>query len=290
MAIGDLINDVDYTLEFNGLLLGGDSNYNLIKIEGLLDLPSIRSADKDKLRRHGQYAGDDFLDARTITVTFDLYAATQDDLSSLISELELALAPCSDEQPLVFHIPGVAGGNTARANARCRRKALPVTMEYRYGLPQAIVEFHATDPRLYLNDLQTKQIGLAANASGLTFDATPSFVFGDAASGGYMTVTNQGSFATSPTFRIYGPIENPRIENVTSEKTFALDIEIVDGNYIDIDFENRSILENGVASRYSSMTVSSEWFSLEPGDTEIRFTADAYTDASLAILYRSAWL
>jgi hypothetical protein len=289
MANGDLIS-ADWQMQIGDLLLGDGTSYNLTKIEGLADLPPIRSGDRDRLRRHGNYPGDDFLDGRSVVVTLDIAADDEDHLATLMDELSVALAPTTDEHAVCFKVPGVAGGATTRLNARVRRKSLPLTMAYKYLLPQAVVEFYATDPRLYVNELHSASVTLASGGGGMTFPATFPLSFGGLPTGGRTNATNQGTFGSYPRFYLHGPLVNPRIANETTGETIGLDITIAQGDYLLVDTETRSVLANGTASRYSNLTVDNEWFDLEPGDNDLRLRAATATAGYLIAEWRSAYV
>jgi hypothetical protein len=289
MAEGDLITG-DWEMEVNGLLLGGESPYSIARIDGILDQPETRSADRLRLRRHGMIPGDDFLGGRTVTVTLEVYGEDDAAFADNVHDLGLALAPGEDEAPLVFQLPGVAGGGLRRLYCRPRRRSLPVGLEFFYRMPLAVVEFFATDPRLYDNTESEGLSSLPSAGGGLNFDAAFPIVFGALSTGGTINATNAGTFPTSPTFRIDGPVTNPRIENVTTGQTLSFTGSLAEGEFLLIDTEARTVLLGGTASRYSWIDADAEWWDLPPGTSEVTFRASTTTEASLTMTWRSAWV
>lgn len=289
MAVGDLVTG-DWMLEFNSLALGGETPYALVLAEGFVDLPGVRSSDRQVLRRHGLHPGDDFLLGREVTLTFEVYADTDADLATYVAAFQDAFRPGRSEAPLVFQFPGVAGGNKARVNVRHRGLAAPVNLEWHYRIPRLVARLAATDPRVYANAETSASTSLPSAGGGLNFDAVADFTFGAVSTGGTITAENAGTFGTPVTFRIDGPATDPRVENLTTGESLGLDVTVADGDYLVIDTAARTVLLNGTASRYSSLVSGSSFFDLEPGENELTFRAATTTTATLTAAWRSAWV
>lgn len=291
MAAGDLIT-TDWQIEYNGVLLGDGTPYSLVQVTGLLEAPEVRTSDRSRLRRHGLTAGDDFLGGRAVAVTVEVYSASDAAFATDMAALLAATVPgnSAGELPLVFQIPGVAGGGKRFVSARLRRRSAPVDLQYLYRAPVVELEFQTTSPYFVENALQTATSVLPSAAGGLTFNATFPLLFGAAATGGTISATNSGNFDTYPTFRIDGPVVNPRITNATTGETLALNITLATGEFLTIDSDQRTILLGGTASRYSSLDSSSVWWDLAPGTSNVTFRAATSTAAVLTMTWRSAWV
>lgn len=289
MAAGDLVV-ADWQMEYGGVLFGDSSAFAIARIEGLLDTPELRSSDRQRLRRHGLIPGDDFLNGRTITVTFEVFGEDQATFNEAVERFQGALVPCDDEAPLYFRIPGVAGGGKRLINCRPRRLSMPVDLDFFYRLPLATVQFYATDPLIYEGTEQSAISTLPTAGGGLEFDLTFDAVFGAVSTGGTIAATNEGTFDTSPVFRIDGPVTNPRIENVTTGKVLSFTGTIPEGQYLLVDVDARTVLLNGTASRYSWIDRDAVWWDLPPGTNEVTFRASTTTEATLTMTWRSAWV
>lgn len=287
MAAGDLITQ-DYEVEYQGLLMGGSTAYGIIGIDGLLDLPDVDSGDRQRLRRHGLHAGDDFMGGRSVTVELDIFDTST--LSATLDALTEATAPGSDEAFLVFQLPGVAGGSKAGIWARPRKRKLPIGEEFYYGIPEAAVEFFATDPRIYSAVSNSEVVGLPSGGPGASFNFTFNLSFGGVSESGTIYLTNDGTFSTPWTARIDGPVTNPSIENVLTGDTLSFNIVVASGDYLLLNSDDRSVLLNGTASRYSSLDAGSSWWELEPGSNEVKFRASTTTAATLTLTWRDAWV
>jgi len=287
---GELVTD-NWQMEYRGAALGSGTAFDMVQIEGLLDLPEIQTSDRLRLRRHGLYQGDDFAGRRAVVLTLEVDAADVDALNTELSTLLEITRPGLEESPLILQIPGVADGGKRRLNVRPRRRNVPVNLDFYYGLPLVTVEFVATDPRIY-NDTESLSLtALPAGGGGLLFPAAAPLVFVESTTNGDVNAQNDGTFPVAPVLRVDGPITNPTIENLEQGKTLELDIVVAGGDFLLIDTEARSIMLNGTASRYSSLLPVSEWWDLEPGANTIRFRSDTNTeDAVLSVSFRSAWL
>lgn len=289
MAAGDLIT-ADWEIEYRGLLSGGDNPIALVQIDGLLDLPPVRSADQVLLRRHGAHPGDDFADVRQVVLTFELYGDTEAELAELVEQLQAAYRPGGPEEPLVFRIPGVAGGSKAQLWCRPRRRKLPIDLSFHRRIPVATIELVATDPVLHATAESSGTTTLPTTSGGHSWPNSWPWTWGAVSAGGSILAVNEGSFDAEVTFRIDGPVTNPRIEHVVSGATIAWNGTLAVGDYLVIDTRSRTVLLDGTASRYAELDPSTRWFALQPGTNEIAFRAITPTAATLSAVWRSAWI
>lgn len=289
MAVGDLVT-ADWELEYQSFAFGGDSDYSVARIEGLVDMPAMQSGDRNRLLRHGLHPGDDFLADRTIRMVLEVYGADSTELATNVQALLTALRPGQDEAALVMQVPGVANGAKVLVWARPRRRSAPVDREWFYNLPVVSVEWVATDPRLYAASESSQQIALPSTSGGLTFSVTPPLTFGAVSTGGEQTLNNAGTFQTSPSFKIVGPVTDPKLLNVTTGKTWHYVGSVSAGDYLLVDMDARTVLLNGTASRYSNLAAASVFWDLEPGDNIVQYRAASYTASIATASWRSAWI
>lgn len=276
-------------MTYKGLLLSTVANgLGLVEIEGVYDTPDIRTADMDRARSHGQWAGVDLLGGRAITATVQIARPHPDEGSW--AALQAALRPTGDESPLVIELSGFANGYSVQTDARIRRVSIPVDADrYQFGYPQATVEWWATDPRFYNTAETTETVDIAApGGNGLTFDATFDLEFGGAIPSGIINVTNDGNFETPWVVEFSGLVNDVRIESVTTGKTLYFDGTVLDGQTLRIDSANRTVTLDG-ASRYSWLIPGSQWFDLAPGANQLRLAANAGSGSG-TLTFRSAWI
>lgn len=278
----------DKQIEFRGLRL--DGSYEIQSIEGLADAAEIRSSDKARVVRHGLAAGFDYLGGRSVVLTVAIYSFSSATFRSAVADFREAFAASggSTEYPLTFQFPGIADGVTALINCRARKLSLPMDSTYWADMATATVELFATDPLIYSAAEATTTLALGVSSGGLTFPLTFPMTFGASGNSGLTTVTNAGSAPSAPTFRIYGPVTNPSLRNETLDREISVGIVLGSGEFLDIDVASRSVLLGGAASRYSSLTAA-EWWELQPGGNQIRYTAASGTGVTVDLTWRSAW-
>jgi hypothetical protein len=279
----------DWQIIFNGLTIGGGgTRFGLIEIVGLHDTPPVRMSNRDRARAHGQYAGTTYLSGRPLVATCEVMAPHPN--NAVWDAFSSALVPGGAEMEWQAQIPGVAGGRLIQLLAQVTGLRMPQGRDYMFGKGVASVEWWATDPLIYdaeETSLATTMASLAG--TGFTFPLTFPLSFGGPVSGGIITATNEGEYPAPWSATIAGPVTDPRIENVTTGQTIGFVGSLAAGEELVIDSKERSVLLDGVASRYSWLTSGSEWFALAPGDNQIRL-AGAAGAGSLTLSFRSTWV
>lgn len=124
----------------------------------------------------------------------------------------------------------------------------------------------------------------------LTFDRTyvPTLPVGT------VNAINVGTARACPEFRLFGPVTNPLIENLTSGEQLRFVTTLTAGQWLEIDCRNKTVRLNGLKAqnRYNTLDFDvSEWIGLYPGDNLIRYRPDTITGAAFArVAYRSSWI
>lgn len=272
--------------EFNGLAFGPGTAYHVAGMEGFDDLPPVRSSDLERPNAHGAYPGVDYLGRRTVVLTLQLVATTPAEFDTQVQTLKDALTILPEgEYPLRF------AGNTRRLYCRPRNRHIPNNTLYPQRHAAAPIEFVASDPRIYDDTETTASTALPESSGGMEFPVTFPLVFGTVTSEGTLLATNDGNFPSPLVVTFVGPVDNPSLTNVTLAKTVTFDMSLADGDQLVVDLNERSAILNGTASRSSKLRSGSQWFDLDPGDNELRFSASTYSAAAYAYLaWRSAWI
>lgn len=280
----------DWTVTFGGLTIGGDgSPYQLSELVGFHEAPEVRTSDQMRSRAHGLFAGTDYLGGRSIVAEVEVVAPHPSETVWQAFSSALVVG-AESETALGVQMPGLAYGTAVQVGARVRKLSLPIERAYFNGHGRAVVEWYATDPRVYSQTLTTQTASQATVAgTGVTFPVTFPLSFGGAVSGGQLTATNAGEFGAPWVATISGPIVNPTLENITTGETLAFVGSLATGETLVVDSLARSVLLNGTASRYSWLVVGSQWFTVEPGDNAIRLAGTSGT-GSVSFSFRSAWI
>ena len=280
----------DWQIQRNGVLLGDGTEFDVSNITGLAGQPATVASERSLSRRHGSIAGEDFLGTRSMVLSFDVVS----DTSSLTSKLETlasAFGPSVNEVPTYFRIPGVGGGTIVSCDTHVRRRSVPIDLAYSRGVARASFQLVASDPRLYSSTLKTDTASATeATTVGLTFDATFDLSFGGAVSPGLIEVNNAGTFAAPLTMRIYGPVVDPVVTRSSDGAAMSFTVTVADGDWIDIDVQNRTVLLNGVTNNYSKLDVGSTWLDVSPGVDYFRLTRTGSDAAVLVVSYRDTYV
>lgn len=130
-------------IQWGDLVFGPGSPYSVSAIEGLDDLPEIRSEDVERPNQHGDYTGPDFTKARVIPLKLGLRADSPDGLRELSIALRNATQPQRQPEPLQFLDWDLM------VWAKVRRRSIPYDAEYLWRIGDAALEFYCADPYLY---------------------------------------------------------------------------------------------------------------------------------------------
>ena len=130
-------------VQWGDLTFGPGSPYAVTGIEGLDDLPAIRSEDVDRPGQHGDYTGPDYTEARTVQLKLGLRGESPDDLRALSIALRNATQPQKQPAPLQFLDQNVL------VWAKVRKRAIPYDAEYLWRIGDAALELYCADPYLY---------------------------------------------------------------------------------------------------------------------------------------------
>lgn len=106
-------------------------------------------------------------------------------------------------------------------------------------------------------------------------------------------IVNDGTADAQLLMRIYGPCDDPSIENETVGRTLTFTGLTIDaGHFLEVDTRARTIRYDGNAddSRYDRLDfATSTWWALVPGVNTIRFNPAAFSDpANVAFVYRDS--
>ena len=281
-----------YQFSYLGYTFGPGQAFELTKVEGL-DMPDVRTGDAGRARDQGQFIGLDLLNGRTITITGDLLMTS----STAWSLIAAATVPGGlVEQPLFFNLPNFG---TLVSMCRVRKRNMPIDIPFALGsLANVVLQFNATDPRLYVTPTIAPSVSPPGTGSGFPFPLTFPINFGGGGVAGSLSVNNTGNIETRPILVVTGPCTNPSITNATAagspNLTFNLTMTPGDQLFIDTDFHTATYFTAGStigATRLANLVQGSQWFSLAPGVSTIQFfTSDALPSGTLTVQYASAFI
>lgn len=258
------------------------------EVDGWDDSPPVRLEATEREQDDGAYDADTFYGARLLTLTG---RADAPDKATMQAAKRRLAQVCAD---LRAGLKALSCDEADRTRYAYVRRAADVKVKDQGArMFSWQLQLLAPDPRKY-GAAATVATGLANVAGGgATFPMAMPLIFAGAAGAtGAIVVTNAGAYASRPTFRILGPVTDPVLENLTTGQRLRFaGLSLGAGDYLDVDTDARSAVLNGSASRRGTVASDSEWWSLAPGDNQVRFLAAAYTAAAqLQVTYRPAWV
>lgn len=147
------------------------------------------------------------------------------------------------------------------------------------------------DPRKLSAVEHTLTTGVFVPSGGFSFDLAFDLSFGSIGNTGRIFAENVGNAPADLTLTLTGPLSNPRVSHTESGRSLGFTIELSAGETLTVTSADRSVLLNGTASRRSTMTNSSEWFTLATGSNTLVFNAaSADSGAQLSVSYRDSWV
>lgn len=260
-------------IQWGDLQFGPGNAYSVASIEGIDDLPGIRSQDLDKADQHGDYTGPDYTAARTVQITLNLLAASPDELRALTLALRRATQPQRQPAELQLLDWDIA------VRGKVRKRALPYDAGNLWRAGSAAIEWYCADPYLYGLAEQSAATTAYSPAAGRTYPRTYPMTYGDSGAAGKLTATNGGDSPAYPLFRIDGPVASPSIEQTNVSASLVFDTTLQPGEFLTVDTRSRAVLFMGTTPRRSWLRGGAVWPLLLPGDNEITYRGAALPGA-----------
>ena len=276
-----------YSFAFNDFVFGGgNSPYQILSVDGLDALPTIRVQDDNRGYADGTFSGRDFLSGRSILMTVQVTAGSYDSLQTALQAFMTALIPQQQgTSTLNFQIPGRA---LQQVSARVRRRAVQINPTYTYGLAIVTLEFYCPSAQYFDAALQTTNIFGAARR-GRTYNRTYNMSYGGGTARDNQ-ISNSGWATTYPIFTITGPAVNPVITNSNTGQFLKFNVTLISGDVLVVDTDLRTVTLNG-ANRRALMDNSSSWFAVNSGSIYVFMTASGTNgNTSCTTQWRNAYI
>jgi hypothetical protein len=238
-----------------------------------------RSAD------HGGWPAPSYYGPRIITLTVMASAPTQALRDAARAELQQAF-PVNDLAMLVYNEPVPKLAYVRRNASAAITESYPTLTDVVFSVPLV-----APDPRKYATTPQTVSLVVPApivNPLALPFSLPVSFPGNIPPSDTSVTALNVGTFETRPTITVTGPITSPAIVNaVTGQQVSFTGLTLGSTDQLTLDMDNRQASLN---QNFQATDVSSAWWVLEPGSTQVYLDGVTSGGATLTMQYQSAWV
>jgi hypothetical protein len=176
----------------------------------------------------------------------------------------------------------VFSGETYRVDCR----VTDLKLEYLTGgyISEFLLQLTAPDPLFYSTDggdVQTATVNRTVDNGGYVTPYVLPVVWD--AGGAPTIVSNSGNAIVYPVITIHDTAHDPIITNQATGEQFAVSINTVDGDELEIDMLNRTVKLNG-SDVIGNMVAGSTWWGLLVGDNPIRYDTDTPTDNGYATI------
>lgn len=275
LSIGDLVlGDVDpFGVE-----------WSLAKFDGWPGSPSPTLGLTQRARGHGATASESFLTPRVMTIEGLVKAPSLAELDEAFDRLNAAVT-LEQTQMLVAE-----AGRVRCAMVQRQGDVIPEYLTDTLGKYSILIV--AKDPRKY-GDLVALSTLLPSSTGGLVYPVTYPVTYTGVSNSGVVRINNPGNTQAPVWLRVDGPIPTGgwTVTHVGKRQslTFSTALALGAGEFVTVDMEKREVLAQGQSPRAGYVT-SRGWFSLDPGDNDIAFSAQNYSStALLTVATKPAW-
>lgn len=280
----------EYQFQFGSFAFGGaGSVYQIQSVDGLEDLPEIRSQDDNRGYNDGMFSGRDFLGGRTITMEMLTLGGGGNNAQQNFNLLQNALIPQQDgTTTMQFQL--ATTDTLKQIGARVRGRKSQVNPDYTYGLIRAQYSFFCPDPRYY-DATATTGVMQPQAPLGRTYDRTYNLIYGGGSLINSLAVVNNGNTTTYPVITIVGPVKNPTVGNITTGQYLTINYSLTNTDVLVVDLLNKTITLNGAPAR-NLLAGASQWFGAAVGTSNFYFTGTntVIGMTSATVVYRSAFI
>lgn len=154
------------------------------------------------------------------------------------------------------------------------------------------ISLWAADPRRYSVGDQWVSGSMPEEAtSGLTWPIRWPLIWGTGgASDGRLTLTNHGTKASAPVYRVYGGFDSVELVEISSQQRIGFDLIVPAGSYVEIDFRTRRATLNGQSDVSRYLTFREWWTVPAGGSVQVAPSFEgAGPSAAYSGMVRSAW-
>lgn len=96
----------DWQVEYNGLVMGAGTDFELPPGLNVLDLAPVRTMDVQKLWGDGDYSGPDFADIGAVSIPVEIYGGTATQFAENVKAFRHTFGVQASPQPLWVKLPG----------------------------------------------------------------------------------------------------------------------------------------------------------------------------------------
>lgn len=241
-----------------------------------------RQDDRPKVSQHGTWPVFTYEGRRTFDLEGDIVGQDTADYTRRRMELVSAFTPAPE---FGYRYVGTLNlgidGINELMSIECGINGLPLApVDASTGAPDVgpyMISLVADNPILYGANPQVFATGTpVGGVGGRTYPMTYNYHYLAGGGTGDTLVTNNGAVAVKPVVVINGPSSGQSLTITigTQQLTLSLDGLILgDGEYVVIDFENRTVTTNSGGSAYWAIGRDTTWWAIPPGTYTVTYRA-----------------
>jgi hypothetical protein len=255
-------------------------------VKGWHGSPAPRTNTVPKEQSDGDFDGPTFQPGRVVSIDGWVEAPTQVALFQAMDQLAALLVAGNRTDVLLGAEAYLSRQMTVRRDGETLITPISATSaDYSLLL-------YASDPAKYSATLNHSTTGVYSSGNGITYPKAYPTTYGDIGTQGFATIHNAGNLDAYPVLTVTTPVSplvNP-VFRLVGGAALIFNLTLAAGDFLTIDTGQQTVLLNGVASRYTSLSAGSDFFSCPPGDSQILFTADSGdTSALLDVSWRDPY-
>lgn len=268
MTAGDLITGT-YQVEYNGLLIGDGTKYDIESIDGLIGY-DIRSDTVDRFGAHGGVAGRHYAHFKTFTVEGNLLANTDTEFRDRRQNLAAAYKPIVDPDgalPWLIMLPDPTS-TIVKMMSRPLSLDCPLNRPFALKYAKFKLKLEAVDPVLYNRAPTSQSFTLPSDTR---------------------TIVNAGNAPAKWVGTLIGACQNPILTNNTTGQVISFyNLAMGVNDVLTFDSGTSTVMLNGTPTSGSLQTGFS-WWDFSPGNNSISFIATNVSGATFNITTNDAY-
>lgn len=117
------------------------------------------------------------------------------------------------------------------------------------------------------------------------YPRTYPLTYGQFGNNGIFTLFNDGTHDAKLIVEIHGQVQNPTLLNMDTNERFRLvnDVELGNGDVIEVNFSSRTIQLKGTGSRYWWLDRTTDWLHARPGYQRFQFSHEGYDEDAYVV-------
>jgi hypothetical protein len=280
-----ILGGVESYYVYGDLVMNDRKNYDtyIIKeIDGLADA-EVRDSRETIPQAHGEHTYTSWYGGRTIVLSGTIRAYNIHKLRDLQEALKLTFADMT-EQPLKIISPfataphhSLEGEFEAPAVEIMCKKSQPIQMRD--------VQQNFSFTRDFLLTLRASEPFFKSQYVELHSQANITSPYN-------FSMTNIGNYRALPEIILTGPMTNPTLTNDTNGDVMQLTATLTSGQTRTINAEERSLVDQTGANKFSELSVASDWLGVDSGDNDftLTFTGSPTSVTAVSISFKHTWI